>query len=67
MKLIYQLLFPPSVSVLICYASVMDPLHATIDEFAAEGFTHVQCYCPRCLHDEAEADQLASTYLAGRA
>jgi hypothetical protein len=37
----------------------MDPLHATIDEFAAEGFTHVQCYCPRCLHDEAEADQLA--------
>ena len=26
----------------------MDPLHATIEEFAAEGFTHVECYCPRC-------------------
>ena len=21
---------------------------ATIEEFAAEGFTHVECYCPRC-------------------
>src|SRR5262245_61732496 len=30
------------------HASGMDPLHATIEEFAAEGFTHVQCYCPRC-------------------
>ena len=26
----------------------MDPLRATIEEFAAEGFTHVECYCPRC-------------------
>jgi hypothetical protein len=26
----------------------MDPLRATIEEFAAEGFTHVACYCPRC-------------------
>ena len=26
----------------------MDPLHATIEEFAAEGFTHVECFCPRC-------------------
>jgi hypothetical protein len=25
----------------------MDPLHATIGEFAADGFTHVQCFCPR--------------------
>jgi hypothetical protein len=25
-----------------------DPLHATIEEFAAEGFTHVECYCPQC-------------------
>jgi hypothetical protein len=23
-------------------------LHATIEEFAAQGFTHVECYCPRC-------------------
>jgi hypothetical protein len=22
----------------------MDPLHATIEEFAADGYTHVQCY-----------------------
>lgn len=26
----------------------MDPLHATIEEFAAEGYTHIQCHCPRC-------------------
>ena len=26
----------------------MDPLHATIEEFAADGYTHVDCYCPRC-------------------
>ena len=26
----------------------MDPLHATIEEFAADGYTHVECYCPRC-------------------
>jgi hypothetical protein len=26
----------------------MDPLHATIEEFVAKGFTHVECYCPRC-------------------
>jgi hypothetical protein len=23
-------------------------LHATIEEFATGGYTHVQCYCPRC-------------------
>jgi hypothetical protein len=28
---------------------VMDPLQATLEEFAAEGYTHVvECYCPRC-------------------
>jgi hypothetical protein len=27
---------------------MIDPLHATIENFAAEGFTHVECYCPRC-------------------
>ncbi len=26
----------------------MDPLHATIEEFAGEGYTHVECFCPRC-------------------
>ena len=26
----------------------MDPLLATIEEFAAEGFYAVECYCPRC-------------------
>jgi hypothetical protein len=26
----------------------MDYLRATIEEFAAEGFTHVKCFCPRC-------------------
>ena len=26
----------------------MNPLHATIEEFAAEGYTHIECFCPRC-------------------
>lgn len=26
----------------------MDPLHATSEEFAAEGYSHIECYCPRC-------------------
>ena len=26
----------------------MGPLHATIEEFAADGFTHIECHCPRC-------------------
>ena len=26
----------------------LDALRATIEEFAAEGFTHIECYCPRC-------------------
>jgi hypothetical protein len=26
----------------------MDLLHATIEEFIAEGYTHIECYCPRC-------------------
>jgi hypothetical protein len=25
-----------------------DPLNATLEEFAAAGFTHVECFCPRC-------------------
>ena len=31
-----------------CMLPVMNPLHATIEEFAADGYRHVQCYCPRC-------------------
>jgi hypothetical protein len=26
----------------------MHSLHSTIEEFAAEGFTHIECHCPRC-------------------
>lgn len=26
----------------------MDSLHATIEEFAADGYTHIECFCPRC-------------------
>jgi len=26
----------------------METLHATIEEFAADGYTHIECYCPRC-------------------
>ena len=32
----------------LCYASGMVPLHATIEEFAADGYTHVECFCRRC-------------------
>ena len=28
--------------------NAMDPLDATIEEFAAEGYTHIACSCPRC-------------------
>jgi hypothetical protein len=33
-----------------------DPRHATIEEFAAEGLTHIEC--PSVSLDEVEADQL---------
>jgi phage FluMu protein Com len=26
----------------------MNHFHATIEEFAAEGYTHIECFCPRC-------------------
>ena len=26
----------------------MNPLHATIEELAAEGYSHVEANCPRC-------------------
>jgi hypothetical protein len=26
----------------------MEPLHATIKEFAAEGYTPIECFCRRC-------------------
>lgn len=26
----------------------MDPLHATIGDFASAGYTHIECCCPRC-------------------
>ena len=32
----------------LLYARAMDPLHATIEEFAAEGYTHIECFCRRC-------------------
>jgi hypothetical protein len=41
-------LFPTHTFVVIGYIRLMDPLHATIEEFAAEGFTHIECHCPRC-------------------
>ena len=28
--------------------SAMDPLQATIEDFAAEGYTHIESSCPRC-------------------
>jgi hypothetical protein len=26
----------------------MNSLHATIEEFAADGYTQIECFCPRC-------------------
>jgi len=26
----------------------MDPFHATIEEFATEGYSHLEANCPRC-------------------
>jgi hypothetical protein len=37
-----------SLGYLLSLVAVLDPLHATIEEFAADGYTHVECYCPRC-------------------
>jgi len=43
----------------------MDPLHATIEAFAVEGFTHIECYCPSMPHDEVKANRLAAAHLFG--
>jgi len=44
----------------------VDPLHATIEEFAAEGYTHVECFCPRCrviyASDEPASENLDGTH-----
>jgi hypothetical protein len=26
----------------------MDRLSATIEDFAVDGYTHIECHCPRC-------------------
>jgi hypothetical protein len=41
-------LFPAHTFVVIGYIRLKDPLHATIEEFAADGYTHAECFCPRC-------------------
>ena len=38
------------------------PLHAAIEEFASDGYTHVECFCPGC-RDKTETDQLAQLVL----
>jgi hypothetical protein len=38
----------PVPSATVISASGMNPLYATIEEFAADGYTHVECFCPRC-------------------
>ena len=43
----------------------MEPLHATIEEFAAEGLHSHRVLLPSMSHDEVEADQLASSHLVG--
>ena len=43
----------------------MDPLHATIEEFAADGYTHIEVTSPPMSHDKVETDQLAPAHLDG--
>jgi hypothetical protein len=43
----------------------MDPLHATIEEFAAGGLYACPVLLPPMPHDEVEADQLAPSHLDG--
>jgi phage FluMu protein Com len=32
-----------------CYATrLMNLLHATLEEFAGNGYMHIECFCPRC-------------------
>jgi hypothetical protein len=39
------------------------PLHATIGEFAAQGYTQVESFCPRC--HVTKADHLATRISMG--
>jgi hypothetical protein len=41
------------------------PLDATIEEFAADGYTHCGVLLPSMPRDQAEADQLAPPHLDG--
>jgi phage FluMu protein Com len=43
----------------------MNPLYATIEEFAADGYTHIECFCPRCRVIRTEVDELAPENLDG--
>ena len=43
----------------------MNTIHATIEEFVAEGYTHVECFCPAVSSDTAAADELATPNLDG--
>jgi len=43
----------------------MDPLHAAIEEFAADGYTHIECHCQAMPRHPHEADQLASSHFDG--
>ena len=38
----------------------MDPLHATIEEFAADGYTRVEYFLPAMPRDEIEVDRLVT-------
>ena len=43
----------------------MDPLHATIEEFAADDYHARRVLLPSMPHDATEADQLAPSHLDG--
>ena len=38
----------------------MNHLHAAIEEFAAQGYTHIEANCPRGRGDQAAASFIAS-------
>lgn len=43
----------------------MNSLHSTIEEFAADGYTHVQCYCQGCRAIRLRPNQLPSSNFNG--
>jgi hypothetical protein len=57
---------PPSLTTVMIARAPLPVLEAFgVEEFAAEGYTHVSCHCPRCRVTRMRAMSLASQNLDG--